>query len=57
MFRKTIQLYFVQDLVQFVQSRPDGECGIVYCQLRKTCDRVTSELNNVDIDVASYHAG
>lgn len=47
----------MQDLIDFVQGRPAGECGIVYCQLRKTCDLITSELSDADIDIASYHAG
>lgn len=49
--------YFVQDLIEFILSRPAGECGIIYCRLRSTCDKITSELSDADIDVASYHAG
>ena len=46
-----------QDLTDFILSRPPGECGIIYCRLRSTCDRLTSELSDADIDIASYHAG
>ena len=55
--RAASHLAFPQDLISFIQGRPEGESGIIYCQLRKTCDTLASQLIDADIDVAAYHAG
>jgi superfamily II DNA helicase RecQ len=34
-----------------------GQCGIIYARLRKTCDWLASELQNAEIEAAAYHAG
>ncbi len=43
-------------VLDFVLSHP-GECGIVYCLSRKTCETIASMLSLHGISVAVYHAG
>ena len=45
-----------QDLVAFLQKR-QGQCGIVYVRLRKTCDDLARHLQEQDVEAAAYHAG
>lgn len=37
----------MQDLLAFVKER-EGQCGIIYVRLRKTCDWLASELQNAE---------
>eukprot|EP00803_Ostreobium_quekettii_P002526 evm.model.scf_1208EXC.5 EVM.evm.TU.scf_1208EXC.5 scf_1208EXC:23974-27549(-) len=46
----------LKDLVKFIEKR-EGQHGIVYARLRKTCDWLSSALADREIDACSYHAG
>lgn len=46
----------IADIVRYIQNR-QGESGIVYCRLRKSCDEVAAALLNAGIAAAAYHAG
>jgi hypothetical protein len=43
-------------LIEFLRQRA-GQCGIIYCRLRATCDWLAMVLAGEDMDVGCYHAG
>ena len=42
--------------LEFIRSRP-RECGIVYCQSRKSAESAAAKLNEDGVKAAPYHAG
>ncbi len=44
-------------LLRFIQSRHEGEAGIVYCQTRKRVEELAQTLCAHGIDALPYHAG
>lgn len=47
----------VRDMIQMIQVSPEA-CGIIYCRLRGTCDRIARLLEKADVTtVGVYHAG
>ncbi len=44
-------------LLRFLQTRPAGESGIVYCTSRKRVDETASFLNDRGFNALPYHAG
>ena len=45
-----------EQLLEFIRDRK-GECGIIYCQARKTAESLARKLSADGIPAASYHAG
>jgi len=45
-----------EQLLEFVRGRP-REAGIVYCQARKTADKLAERLNSDGVKARPYHAG
>jgi len=45
-----------EQILEFVRNRK-RECGIIYCQARKTAESLASKLNADGISAAAYHAG
>ena len=45
-----------QQVLEFVKARP-RESGIVYCQARKTAEKVAQHLNEDGVKARPYHAG
>jgi ATP-dependent DNA helicase RecQ len=46
-----------QQLLKFVQTRHDGESGIVYCMSRKKTEQIAEFFVDQGIKALSYHAG
>ncbi|EDW16029.1 Bloom syndrome protein homolog [Drosophila mojavensis] len=47
----------LDDMRNFIQSRPATASGIIYCLSRKECDEVAKKMCAVGIRALSYHAG
>ncbi|MEI6713579.1 MAG: DNA helicase RecQ [Verrucomicrobiota bacterium] len=45
-----------EQILDIVRSRPD-ECGIIYCQSRKSTEQVAAKLQTHGIEACAYHAG
>ena len=46
-----------EQLVRFIKAEHSGECGVVYCIARSTCEAVCDHLNAHGIRALFYHAG
>lgn len=44
------------DIVTFIQSHYQNECGIIYCTSKKECEMISDKLNK-HLKTAFYHAG
>lgn len=47
----------IEDIKNFIRSRPPSASGIIYCLSRKECDEVASKMCAVGIKSCAYHAG
>jgi len=47
----------VSQLLRFISSEHEGDCGIVYCQSRKRVEEVAERLNKEGLRAMPYHAG
>ena len=47
----------ISQLLRFISSTHEGECGIVYCQSRKRVEEVAERLNKEGVNAMAYHAG
>ena len=47
----------VQDIVDFVNKYYKNASGIVYCLSRKSCEQMSSDLQQAGLRCAFYHAG
>ncbi|XP_061393663.1 recQ-like DNA helicase Blm [Musca vetustissima] len=47
----------LEDMKNFIQSRPSKDSGIIYCLSRKECDDVAQSMCKSGIKSCSYHAG
>jgi len=46
-----------QELLDFIQSKHAGDCGIVYCLTRKSVDQTAEWLASRQVNALPYHAG
>jgi len=47
----------IVDMIAWIKNNHPNESGIVYCNRRKTCEKVAKMLNMAGIKAAHYHAG
>ncbi|KAF2470450.1 uncharacterized protein BDR25DRAFT_287400 [Lindgomyces ingoldianus] len=47
----------INSIADLIKGQHRGECGIVYCLARKTCEGVAQKLVNLGIKAHYYHAG
>ncbi|KAG8976336.1 ATP-dependent DNA helicase sgs1 [Tulasnella sp. 425] len=46
----------VNDMFNWIQQHHPGECGVIYCLSRKTCEEVAKELRERGVGAKHYHA-
>ena len=46
-----------EQLANFIRSEHPGECGVVYCLARRTCEEVADFLSGRGVRALFYHAG
>ncbi|MFO1265044.1 MAG: DNA helicase RecQ [Rhodoferax sp.] len=47
----------MEQLLRFIRTQHEGDCGIVYCQSRRKVDEVAQALRDAGIPALAYHAG
>ena len=47
----------MEQLLRFIRTQHEGDCGIVYCQSRRKVDEVAQALSGKGIPALAYHAG
>lgn len=46
----------IVDIFTWIQQHHPGECGVIYCLSRKTCEEVAKELRGKGVNAKHYHA-
>lgn len=49
--------HYVDDIVNFINSKHPGKSGVIYCRAKKKCEELAETLQNKGLKATHFHAG